>query len=101
MTGTERTAWMLHRIYQADQLMREQGAQLPRVESYWEPGAVWMRGEDMKGLHFAAFMAGVALDGAGGLKAMTDVFAAFEAVAGETAGGWLAHRWDGIGDFTA
>jgi hypothetical protein len=43
----------------------------------------------------------VALNGSGGLKAMTAVFEAFETQHGETAGGWLAHRWDGIGDFTA
>ena len=62
MTGAqvcEQTIWMLGRIWNGHVQLRENGADLPRVGSYWEPGAVWMNGDDLKALHFAAFMVGV------------------------------------------
>lgn len=97
----EEVIWMLGRIWSGHVQLREQGADLPKVGSYWEPGAVWMNGDDLKALHFAAFMVGVTLHGAGRLPAMWSTFHAFEAQHGETAGAWLAARWAGIGGFTA
>ena len=101
MTSRDRLIWMLGRMLHADEQIRDKGAPPIRIDSFWEPGSVWPRGNDLQALRFAVFMTGVALDAAGGLKGMTAALEAFEAEHGEIAGAWLAARWSGIGDFHA